>query len=129
MKSYTNIEQSRRLAEILPLESADMKWFTPADDDGEFDEEASLINNKSEYYLFEKVTDWDDTPYIPCCSLAALLDILPFSQLSKDNLGKDKIGWMISVYPDNCRSDSHWHDNPIDACVEMVINLKGLKLL
>ena len=26
-KSYTNIEQSRKLAEILPLESADMKWY------------------------------------------------------------------------------------------------------
>ena len=26
MKSYTDIKQSRKLAEILPIESADMWW-------------------------------------------------------------------------------------------------------
>ena len=27
MKAYTDIEQSKKLAEILPTESADMKWY------------------------------------------------------------------------------------------------------
>ena len=35
MKTYTDIEQSKKLAEILPPESADMKWFVPADNEGE----------------------------------------------------------------------------------------------
>ena len=26
MKSYTDLEQSRKLAKILPIESADMSW-------------------------------------------------------------------------------------------------------
>ena len=94
MKAYTDIEKSKKLAEILPVESADM------------------------YYH----------PY-PCWSLAALLDVLPFPQLSKDNLGSGKIGWMVSAYPDNCRYDSCWHDNPVDACVEMIVKLNEQKLL
>ena len=28
MKAYTDLEQSRKLAEILPIESADMYYFT-----------------------------------------------------------------------------------------------------
>lgn len=94
MKAYTDIEKSKKLAEILPVESADM------------------------YYH----------PY-PCWSLAALLDVLPFPQLSKDNLGSGKIGWMVSVFPDNCRYDSCWHNEPIDACVEMIIKMHELNLL
>ena len=27
VKSYTDLEQSKKLAEILPLETADMKWY------------------------------------------------------------------------------------------------------
>ena len=62
-------------------------------------------------------------------SLAALLDVLPFPQLSKDKLGSGKVGWMVSVYPDNCRYDSCWHDNPIDACVDMICWLHENKLI
>ena len=77
MKSYTDLEQSKKLAEILSFESSDMKWFIPADNEGEFTEEVTFIENKSEYSLFDKVTDWNDTPYVPCWSLAALLGVLP----------------------------------------------------
>ena len=31
MKNYTDINQSKKLAEILPLESADMTWEQVAD--------------------------------------------------------------------------------------------------
>ncbi len=109
MKVYTDLGQSDILAEFLPLESADM------------------------YYIY-------NIPYAipyknrlggatPCWSLAALLDILPYPQLSKDKLGNGKEGWMVSVYPDNCRYDSCWHDNQVDACVDMVIKLNEQKLL
>jgi hypothetical protein len=36
IKSYTSLEQSRKLAEILPLESADMDYFPIVNIDGEY---------------------------------------------------------------------------------------------
>lgn len=35
MKAYTDLEQSRKLAEILPLESADMHWQYIEEDNGQ----------------------------------------------------------------------------------------------
>ena len=118
MKAYTDLEQSKKLAEILPLESADMVWVLANPDLPMIRVIAYEDSEKSKYYEI-----------LPAWSLAALLDILPFPQLSKDKLGSGKVGWMVSAYPDDCRTDSCWHDNPIDACVEMIINLHELKLL
>ena len=115
IKSYTDIEQSRKLAEILPLESADMIW---ANDNDVIVVPYDLVTRENVLHDF-----------IPCWSLAALLGVLDYPQLSKDKLGSVKIGWMVSVYPNDCRYDSCWHDNPIDACVEIIIKLNGLKLL
>lgn len=116
MKSYTDIEQCKKLAEILPIESADM-YYTP--------------------YLNDE--HWYNTPNIgeaciplnelPAWSLTALLEVLPYPQLSKDKLGGGKEGWMVSVYPDNCRYDSFWHENPIDCCMEIILKLHEQKLL
>ena len=116
-KSFTDIEQSKKLAEILPIESADM-WY---DNDGE------SIAGRPEvrYCSFIGLASMN----IPCWSLAALLDVLSFPQLSKDKLGSGKVGWMVSVYPNDCRYDSCWHDNPIDTCVEMINKLKEKDLL
>ena len=113
MKAFTDLEQSKKLAEILPIESEDMRYHT--------------ISHYNPHpcgeivYTVElgKASNID----VPCWSLAALLNILDYPQLSKDKLGSDKEGWMISVYPDNCRYDSSWHDNPIDCCVEMICKI------
>ena len=111
MKSYTDIEQSRTLSEFLPHKSADMYYWCG--------EDLRIGGHKA------MDIDYD----IPCWSLAALLDILPYPQLSKDKLGSGKEGWMVSVYPDNCRYDSCWHNNPIDACYDVIIKLHEQKLL
>lgn len=114
-KAFTSLEQSKKLAEILPLESADMYWWSSgkryyieAMDDGDFNEKEG---------------------HVRAWSLAALLDVLPFQQLSKDKLGSGKEGWMVSVYPKDCRYDSCWHNNPVDACYEVIIKLYELKML
>ena len=123
MKSYTDLEQSKKLAEFLPLESADMYYCYGMDihtKEWSFDDTPTIIDNSNRI---------DVHADIPCWSLAALMDVLPFPQLSKDKLGSGKEGWMVSVYPDNCRYDSCWHDNPIDACYEMLIKLHEQKLL
>lgn len=67
--------------------------------------------------------------FVPCWSLVALLEILPYPHLSKDKLGSGKEGWMVSVYPNDCRYDSRWYDNPVDACVDMIEELHEQNLL
>ena len=62
MKAYTDIEQSKVLAKILPLESADMYW--------DYDVQ------KHEYYPMVMDDQFDDT-CIRAWSLAGLLDVLP----------------------------------------------------
>lgn len=62
MKSFTDIEQSKKLAEILPLESADMRYAPFGDiHPWVWDGEVKLLEKGS----------------IPCWSLAALLQVLP----------------------------------------------------
>ena len=116
MKQYTDLTQSRRLAEILPLESANM-YYHPYPNDEDWYDIPNIGNADLRYNQ------------LPCWSLAALLDVLPYSQLSKDKLGGNKEGWIVSAYPDNCRYDSCWHDNPIDCCVEIILKLHELKLI
>lgn len=126
IKSHTDLPQSKKLAEFLPLESADMKWFVPADNEGEFIEEVNFINSKSEYTLFDKVTDWNDTPYIPCWSLSALLDILPYPTLGQHaNELWSLTAWVDTVIPYSVDG----YDNKIDACVAMIEKLHEEKLL
>jgi len=59
MKAYTDLEQSRKLAEILPLESADM-WVHPY-----WDDVPNIGTADLEYNQF------------PCWSLAALIEQMP----------------------------------------------------
>ena len=137
-RAFTSLEQSKRLAKILPLESADMKWFVPADNESEFIEEVSLINNKSEYNLFDKVTDWNDTPYVPCWSLTALLDVIPQEIFDGEYIINITEGcddkWVLTY--DHCEDMYHSYyglssgaDNLVDACYEMILKLHELKML
>lgn len=123
MKSYTDIEQSKKLAEILPIESADMCYrivvYNP--------------NDTHEYqpYCFVSTLESD----IPCWSLAALLKVLPHSLDDRYTL---QLGyppgdgdWYI-MYVDTSgfiKSPAVVHSNLIDACVEMILKLKEKDLL
>lgn len=125
MKAYTDLEQSNKLAEILPIESADM----------------FCRNNGVDVKLMwehnaQKVTN-------PCWSLAALLNILP------PYLFEFKRGIDLNVYPN--LNGKGWHcsympncienmekdkfklitseDTLVDACVEMIMKLHEQKLL
>jgi hypothetical protein len=128
MKSYTDITQSKKLAEILPIESADMSI------------NHSLFHNMTTVLTtpYKKLHEFfsGDTPdtTLPCWSLAALLNILPHCIDDRYNLvlGKlsDNKGWYVMyddidhfVYLYIAKSDL------IDACVEMIIKLHEEKLL
>ena len=108
IKSYTDLEQSKKLAEILPLESADMYWFEGMPHIG-------YSKTSQDFY------DKTDYSYVACWSLAALLSALP-KIINNETL-------FIETSP------ALWHigyrniytaraDNLVDACYEMLIKLK-----
>ena len=122
MKSYTDIEQSKKLAEILRMEGADMCYQYQKD---------RWVGEPAykEYPQFEIAMDKRD---IPCWSLAALLDAIPdsiydntdeFSQLefSKKSVAYHDLNDGIKI--------GSLKDNLVDACVETIIKLNELKML
>ena len=107
-KFYTPLEQSKKLAEILPLESADGYWFKgfPA----------------QPYMVYTKGTP-NPGEHIPCWSLAALLDNIP--QVKLDSIKQyDKKYWRCCAYFASDWHNSDWCDNPVDACYKMICWLK-----
>ena len=119
MKAYTDIEQSRKLAEILPMESADMRY----------DEYISYIDGTPKVGYKKGVTDG-----IPCWSLAALLALLPKeinvlgTTYSIDIHTKNE-EWFIDYKCNNEEFIGVYSNIFVDACYEMIIKLKELNLL
>ena len=120
IKSFTDLEQSKKLAEILPLESADMFYCYGMDID----------SKKWDYDTVPTIIDADnqtDIGDILCWSLTALFGVLPFVDFTMPQLiGTPKTLYRC-MYNDNLKS--HAHDNPIDACYEMILKLNELNLL
>ena len=123
IKSYTDIEQSKKLAEILPLESADMYYCYGMDihtKGWSFDDTPIIIDNSNRI---------DVHADIPCWSLAALINILPNStDIVKNKADTENEKYMCTV---GVKYDiiSTFGNNPIDACYEMIIKLEEQKLL
>ena len=119
IKSFTDIEQSKKLAEILPLESADMKWFSwKQESDSPLVPTFGYDKETAEFYKDTKAL------YLPCWSLTALLAVLPDYTLQTNTDG------TVFVVCDSKKpmiSDSF--SNPVDACVTMIEKLHELNLL
>lgn len=113
IKSYSDLEQSKKLAEILPLESADMCYGIDYDT-LTFDELPWLTPYHT--YTYKE-------HYVPCWSLAALLSVLNCPQLTQTSDG----GWFIRTWYSRPYNISGV--NPIDVCYEMIIRLHELKML
>ena len=121
IRSYTTIEQSRKLAEILSLESADMIWANDND----------VIVVPYDMATRENVLH----DFIPCWSLAALLDIIPkrikdYNILRIDigekdfSIWYDEIGYGMTPELPNIAKEC-----PVDACYIMIVTLNKLKIL
>ena len=119
MKAFTDLQQSKKLTEILPLESADMYWWSSgkryyieAIDDGDFNEEEG---------------------HIRAWNLAALLDVLPDSiydntyEFSQLEFTKKSVAYIHGI-TDGIKIGA-LKDNLVDACYEMIIKLHELKML
>lgn len=119
-KICTSLEQSKKLAEILPIESTDM--YYPHLGRGQYGE-TPRVGNASEMY--------SGKPDIHCWSLSALLDILPkqFGRYTKSLYWFDD-GWHCEYLDEDheCKYGVS-ADNSIDACVEMIIKLHDMNLL
>lgn len=118
MKSYTDIKQSKKLAEILPIESADMYYI-----------KHSLENYYCPIPLIGKYSAIHDQ--IPCWSLAALLSVLP------NALGRYSkiLGWFDDSwhceYMDEDGEGSEYSfsaDNQVDACFGMILKLHEIRI-
>ena len=100
MKGYTDIEQSKRLADILPIESADMSWVPIYDENRMMPGlRLSLLPNSSH-------------GAVPCWSLTALLAQMPCVELVSSQDNKYRVFWKDKF--------SEWYENAVDACVELI---------
>ena len=120
MKSYTDLEQSKKLAEILPLESADMCYPLPYEEGD------------------KPLLEQGGFGSTPCWSLAALFDVIPQEILNGEYIINITEGydnrWILTY--DHCENRHHSYyglstgaDNLVDACYEMILKLNELKLL
>lgn len=126
IKSFTDTDQSKKLAEILPLESADMcyRYYSGGMITGYGD----CVLAKS-FITGKNVIREND---LPCWSFAALLDILPEYNLQRTNWGNKteyKIVVTINNYDDDYNYASKNYDNPLDACVDIIERLHELNLI
>ena len=127
MKAYTDLEQSKKLAEILPIESADMYYYT--------------VNGDWEWYetpnVIERRDDLEEHA-MPAWSLAALLEILPDEIIDDNgyniliNIEKYDLKYKVTYFTDLTFSDrisTDEYENLVDACVEMILKLHEQNLL
>ena len=114
IKSYTDYSQAQILSKILPDESADMRYHTIS--------HYELYPCDEIVYTVEfgKASGKD----IPCWSLAALLSVLPDYTLQTNT---DRTVFVVCESKKPMISDAY--DNPVDACVAMIIKLHELKML
>ena len=113
IKSYADLEQSKKLAEILPLETADMFYVAGKG-------EPIFIGNKMVAYGDD---DYDALggPDVLCWSLAALLKTLNFPSLTQNK--EDE--WEVCVFDhDNDDYIEKTASNPVDACYEMIMTVE-----
>ena len=137
MKAYTDLEQSKKLAKILPIKSADLWWVERYT--GIVKENGEYIVDETPFY-YRSLVPASTTNYsqdiindIPAWSLAALLDYI-----------KDKCGYFELVYLSSTMDGSAKLENvhrlstdgydvyekeAVDACYEMVVKLHKQKLL
>ena len=134
LKSYTTVEQSKKLAEFLTNDTADMEYIFLKKDN-------SPIGNvpfvKDDCEIENSAFDYDYNR-IPCWSIAALLDAIPqeiFDGAYIINIteGRDN-RWVLTYDHYTNRNHSYYGlssgaDNLIDACYELILKLHEQNLL
>jgi hypothetical protein len=124
MKAYTDLKQSKKLAEILLIKSADMCYrivaYNPND------------THVYQPYCFSGTLESD----IPCWSLAALLEQIPSdlgsATLTIEKCDSEPFKYGLNYHDCWGREDdiqTKYYDDLVDVCYEMILKLHKLKLL
>jgi len=132
IKSFTSLEQSRKLAEILPLESADQTWARIAIAGANLDVPEELQYRHNGDMPFQYYSGIG----IPCWSLAALRNLLPVgikinenTYLFESHNTFDK-SWVYRYYNENGTSYLYYKNTmEVNACYELILKLHELNLL
>ena len=142
IKTSTDIDQSKKLAEILPPETADMhynnlsvkgvNYVDPFHTDlmSYKDAVKTLCDYKKANPLFE---------VLPCWSTQALLDEIPYQIINESeedltlHIEKEELQYHLR-YENECTGASYeieteTYDDLIDACFEMIVKLKEKYLI
>lgn len=111
IKSYTNISQSEKLSEILPIESADCYW-----------EDDTVV---------EFGHGWHPQ-HIPCWSLTALMNFIESLGKVEINFNCNSNKYWVNVHFESIGSfcqDHELYDSKIDALIAIIEKLKSRNLL
>ena len=133
IKSFISLEQSRKLAEILPIETADMCYIKHCTSDNptwRFDGSPMILGKTP---IKEMTVD-----VLPCWSLAALLNIIPQEIFDGEYIINITEGinnrWVITYDHHENRNHSYYGlstgaDNLVDACTYIIIKLKERNII
>jgi len=126
MKSFTDIEQSKKLEGILPIESADL-WYAERYAGQVLDNGKYVVEDTPNYYLSltrpsENNYSQDTIKDIPCWSLAALLELIPKNYLIEANKKTTRTLYHITAISGEV---THYHQDLVDAVVELLLKLKS----
>lgn len=123
MKSYTNLEQSQELRDILPIHTADMYY--------------NMSNYLNHPHIFQKDCELEpqDTP---CWSLAALVEVLEDEIYTNErdeytlHIHKKDGQYSLSyscIYDSSQDIELGMYDEFVDCCYDMIIKLHELNLI
>ena len=134
MKAYTDVEQSKRLAEILPINTADCCYIMYCTSDNI----ELRYEGQPPMFLGDIPITEIEVEHIPCWSLAALLDVIPQEIFDGEYIINITEGcdnkWVLTY--DHHENINHSYyglssdaDNLVDVCVEMILKLHERGLL
>lgn len=135
IKSYTDLEQSKKLAEILPPESADMWWLYVTAQGKRI---AMMYEEPDPHYLARMEGYGIKDAAVRCWSLAALLEQIPYEICDDDGnssyLQMDKENDVYQLiytdpYGDFESIETDRYEHFVDACYELIMKLHELNLL
>lgn len=113
IKAFTDLEQSKKLAKILPITSIDFAWNI-------FSDGSTKLLRMDDWEVSENARS--NVEIIPCWSLSALLSVLPNYELNN-------FGNAIQLSVKNEALETEGDETLLDLVVNMIIYLHERKML